>query len=210
MTDGSLSEGSVSESSADDEGEHGGRNDDDNRIPDAAALRKPPEVLEQWQSADDVALLIRPLFSDDIGRQLRFLETLSSNSRYERLLGHRSTLRPGELRQLVRFDVRREVALLASVGAGEDEEIIGVARLHNTGEGSCEYAIVVGDAWQGKGVGARLLTRLLDVARSAGVVEVIGTTHSSNEAMKQLARKVGFVLGPEPEDASLTRLTCLL
>jgi acetyltransferase len=84
-----------------------------------------------------------------------------------------------------------------------------VARLHNTGEGSCEFAIVVGDVWQDKGVGARLLTRLLDVARSAGVVEVVGTTHSGNEAMKQLARKLGFVLGPEPEDASLTLLTCL-
>jgi hypothetical protein len=119
-TDGSVSEGNVSEGSADDEGEHGGRNDDDHRTPDAAALRKPPEVLEQWQSADGVALLIRPLFSDDIGRQLRLLETLSSDSRYGRLLGHRSTLRQGELRQLVRFDVRREVALLASVGAGED------------------------------------------------------------------------------------------
>jgi acetyltransferase len=206
MTDGSVSEGSNNDGDdSDGDGDCTGH-----ATADAAALRKPPEVLEQWQSADGVALLIRPLFSDDIGRQLRFLETLSSNSRYERLLGHRSTLRPGELRQLVRFDVRREVALLASVGAGEDEEIIGVARLHNTGEGSCEFAIVVGDVWQDKGVGARLLTRLLDVARSAGVVEVVGTTHSSNEAMKQLARKVGFVLGPEPEDASLTRLTCLL
>ena len=47
-------------------------------------------------------------------------------------------------------------------------------------------------------------------ARSAGVAEVIGTTRSSNEAMKQLARRLGFVLGPEPDDASLTRLTCLL
>jgi hypothetical protein len=94
-TDGSVSEGNVSEGSADDEGEHGGRNDDDHRTPDAAALRKPPEVLEQWQSADGVALLIRPLLSDDIGRQLRLLETLSSDSRYERLLArmfHQSLL----------------------------------------------------------------------------------------------------------------------
>jgi acetyltransferase len=182
---------------------------------DGSATRRPPEVLDQWQAADGRALLIRPLFSDDTARELRFLESLSSDARYERLGGHRSTLLPGELRQLVRFDVRREVALLAAVGGsagvdGADEEIIGVARLHNTGEGRCEFALVVGDAWQRSGVGARLLGRLLEVARSAGVVEVTGTTRAGNEAMKALARKLGFTLTPEPDDATLVRLTCLL
>jgi len=174
-----------------------------------SAARRAPEVLAQWPAADGRTLLIRPLFSDDTGRQLRFLASLSSDSRYERLLAHRSTLRPGELRQLVRFDVRRELALLAAVQDGEhaEEEIVGVARLHNTGEGQCEFALVVGDAWQGKGVGTRLLARLLEVARSAGMDEVIGTTRSSNVPMRELARKLGFDLSAEPGDASLTRLT---
>ncbi len=174
------------------------------------AERRPPEVLEQWQAADGRTLRIRPVFSDDSRRELRFLETLSSDARYERLLGHRSSLRPGELGRLVRFDVRREVALLAAVGSDADEEIIGVARLHNTGPRRCEFALVVGDAWQRGGVGTRLLRRLLDVARSAGVVEVTGTTRAGNEAMKALARKLGFTLASDPDDATLVRLTCAL
>lgn len=174
---------------------------------DGAPLRRLPEVLEQWQAADGRAVVIRPLFSDDTRRELRFLEALSADARYERLLGHRSALGPGELRRLVRFDVRREIALLATVGQAEDEEIIGVARLHNTGQRRCEFALVVADAWQRSGVGARLLGRLLDLARGAGIVEVTGTTRAGNEAMKALARKLGFALTPEPDDATLVRLT---
>ncbi|MCA3217958.1 MAG: GNAT family N-acetyltransferase [Burkholderiales bacterium] len=171
--------------------------------------RKAPAVLERWQAADGRVLVIRPLFSDDMTREPRFLESLSTDTRYERLFGHRGVLRPGEPRQLVNFDVRREVALLAAAAEPGDEEIIAVARPRNSDDaaGVGEFALVVSDAWQHMGIGTHLLERLLHVARQAGVREVTGTTRSSNTPMKRLARKLGFALAPDPEDASLTRLS---
>jgi acetyltransferase len=173
------------------------------------SARKAPAVLERWPAANGRTLVIRPLFSDDMTRELRFLESLSSDTLYERLLGHRSVLRPGELRELVHFDVRREVALLAAATAPGEEEIIAVARLRNADDaaGVGEFALVVSDAWQHAGVGTRLLERLLQVARQAGVRQVTGTTRSSNSPMKRLASKLGFTLAPDPEDGSLTSLT---
>jgi acetyltransferase len=64
----------------------------------------------------------------------------------------------------------------------------------------------VGDAWQRRGVGARLLDKLVDVARRAGIPRVVGYTFATNEAMKGLARKTGFKVRTDPEDASVAIL----
>src|SRR5512147_1009886 len=120
-----------------------------------------PEVLERWRTAAGAELLIRPVGADDAARELRFLQSLSPQTRYERAFSHRGLL-PGELRRLVRFDIRREIGLLVAAGDKPQEEIVAVARLKKSADGSeCEFAIVVGDRWQRQGIGERLLQRLL-------------------------------------------------
>lgn len=168
--------------------------------------RRPPEVLERWRTPAGIEMLIRPLAADDAGRELRFLQSLSAQTRYERVFSHRGLLQPGELQQLVRFDLRREIALLAAVGHGPAEQIVAVARLKK-GDAACEFAIVVGDAWQRQGVGSRLLRRLLAVAALAGIRQVVGVTMSSNEPMKALCRRLGFTARPDPDDATATLLS---
>lgn len=171
--------------------------------------RRAPQVLERWRSPTGVELLIRPVAADDAGLELRFLASLSPQTRYERVFSHRGLLQPGELRQLVRFDIRREIALLVAAGDGPDEEIAAVARLKKSdlaGGPGYEFAVVVGDAWQRQGIGERLLRRLLAVARIAGIARVSAVTMATNTSMKALCRKVGFRLRPDPEDATVTLL----
>lgn len=173
-----------------------------------STLERPrPEVLESWHARDGTPLVIRPMRADDAGRELRFIESLSPQSRYERAFAHRG-LRPGELRQLVRFDVRREVALAVTTGVDAGEDLVAVARLKKSPDGRvCEFAIVVGDAWQGQGVGRRLLEHLLAVARQAGVTRITGHTMATNPTMKSLARAVGFAVAPDPDDATVSLLS---
>lgn len=174
-----------------------------------APPRRTPQVLERWRSPSGVDLLIRPVAADDAGRELRFLGSLSPQTRYERVFSHRGLLQPGELRQLVRFDIRREIALLVAAGDGAQEEIVGVARLKKSdvaGEPVCEFALVVGDAWQRHGIGERLLRRLLAVARLAGLRRVSGMTMATNASMKALCRKIGFRQRHDPDDATVTLL----
>lgn len=169
-----------------------------------------PEVLERWRTPAGVRLLIRPVGPDDAGREVRFLQTLSAQTRYERAFSHRGLL-PGELRQLVRFDVRREIGLLAATDAPDEEQIVAVARLKKSVDGlKCEFAIVVGDAWQRQGVGERLLQRLLAVAKLAGITQVAGVTMASNAGMKALCRKLGFAVQSDPGDATVALLSIAL
>jgi acetyltransferase len=179
--------------------------------PDSVTLDRPaPEVIERWTSRAGVPLYIRPVGADDLVREARFLASMSTQTRYERLFSHRS-LGPGELNQLVRFDVRREIALMAAVRDGKDEQIVGVARLKKSADGrQCEFAMVVGDAWHRQGIGERLLSRLLAVAGRAGIRQVTGVTMATNVSMKALARKLGFDVRPDPQDATLALLAIAL
>jgi len=166
-----------------------------------------PEVLERWRTPAGASLLIRPVGPDDAGREVLFLQSLSEQTRYERAFAHRGLL-PGELRQLVRFDVRREIGLLAATDSSVDERIVAVARLKKSADGrQREFALVVGDAWQRQGVGERLMHRLLAVARLAGIEEVTGVTLATNASMKALCRKLGFTVRPDPVDATLALLS---
>lgn len=169
--------------------------------------RPSPEVLERWCTRAGVEVVIRPVAADDAAREWRFMRGLSPQTRYERAFSHRR-LMPGELRGLVRFDVRREIALCAATGRKPDEEFVAVARLKKSPDGvQCEFALVVGDAWQRQGIGWRLLSKLLEVAKLAGVRQVTGHTFSTNQPMKELARKVGFALTPDPDDATVMLLS---
>jgi acetyltransferase len=137
---------------------------------------------------------------------VRFLQSPSPQTRYERVFSHRGLL-PGELRQPVRFDVRREIALLAATAAA-GEEIVAVARLKKSDDGSAyEFAIVVGDAGQRQGIGARLLRRLLAVAKLAGIRQVTGVTLATDVPMKTLCAGLGFSVRPDPQDAAVSLLS---
>ena len=62
---------------------------------------------------------------------------------------------------------------------------------------------MVADAWQGKGVGGLLLQALARHARAAGIVRLHGITLATNQAMQNLARKLGFVQHADPQDATV-------
>ena len=70
-----------------------------------------------------------------------------------------------------------------------------------------EFAIVLSDDWQGRGLGTRLLVSLLVAAKSHGVRRLVGTTMSENRGMLALARKLGFRLATDPGSATITNLT---
>lgn len=71
---------------------------------------------------------------------------------------------------------------------------------------SAEVALVLADAWQGRGLGRRLLARLVEHAQSAGAQEAAGVVLATNVAMLRLARSMGFSVTAEPGDATVARI----
>lgn len=99
------------------------------------------------------------------------------------------------------------MALAATTMIGGTETLIGVARYVRDKDGdAAEFALVVADAWQGRGIGSRLLAKLADIARQRGLKQLYGDVLATNRGMLNLVRKLGFELGRH-DDPTLTRAT---
>lgn len=163
----------------------------------------PAHLLALRRLPDGTAIVIRPIHPDDDVLERAFIGALSSDTRYNRLLSGRK-LTPEELRRLTRIDYQREMAFIALCASGGKTRMLGVARYVRDAEGSAaEFALVVADAWQRKGVGSLLLGALVQHAQTAGIGRLHGITLATNQAMQNLARKLGFVQTRDPQDATV-------
>ncbi len=140
-----------------------------------------------------------------------FVRGLSPETRQNRLLGGARAITREYMEQLTRVDYRRDMALAATVMFDGKETLIGVARYVRDKEGeAAEFAIVLADAWQGRGIGRRMMEKLIKTARERGVTTMYGDILSTNIHMFALLRRLGFSLGRNPDDATVTRATLRL
>lgn len=134
----------------------------------------PRELVEIAWLDDGVEVLFRPILPEDSVRYERLFTRLSPETLYRRFLTPIVRIDQRLLRHLVTVDYRTRLAIVAVI----DDEIVGVARYDETGPGVAEVALVVEDAWQGRGIGSRLLWRISAAARRYGLeafeAEVLG------------------------------------
>jgi len=153
---------------------------------------------------DGATYRIRPIRPDDAQRDLDFVAGLSAESRYKRMMGAVRGLAPDVLERFVNVDYKRDMAFVALVGVGAPEQIIGVARYAaDPGGPDCEFAVAVGDAWQGRGVGAQLTKTLMDYAQRQGIPRLHGDILVGNREMIELAHWLGMSTRRCPDDATV-------
>jgi acetyltransferase len=172
----------------------------------------PDDLSESWQVIHGYSISIRPLRRSDLDIEWAFVDGLSRATRYNRLLGGAINVSRKYIEQLTTIDYRRDMALAAVVMSEDSEVLVGVARyVMETGTGNgpapCEFAIVLADAWQGRGIGRHMMEKLIAVARSRGVPRLYGEILSTNHGMLEMAKKLGFRLQTNPQDATVTRAT---
>lgn len=133
-----------------------------------------------------------------------FVRGLSAETRYFRFMDSLAELSPRMLERFTNIDYDREVALIALVGSGSAETEVGVARYVKEPDGrTCEFAIVIADDWQTRGVGRQLMARLIDTARDRGLGEMFGLVLASNARMLRFCDRLGFTREHFPEDPRL-------
>jgi acetyltransferase len=160
---------------------------------------------------DGVELLVRPIRPDDVELERRFINGLSEESRYQRLMYSLREPSAGFVRQMVTIDFQRTMAFVAVDARDAEPRFVAVARYacekHAT---EAEFAIVVADAWQGRGVGTQLARLLFDFAAARGLTALYGTVLTNNTRMLKLVDDLGMSVTPSPGDPSVVVATRLL
>jgi acetyltransferase len=192
----------------------GGRADSFSHL---AILPYPARYEHLWPMRVGGEYLVRPIHPDDAQMLQQLVQSLSPESRYFRFISSMVELPASMLARFTLIDYDSEMALVAvfrerTVGADgevtETERIVGVSRyVTNPDQSSCEFALVVADDFNGKGMGSRLMLSIMDVARDKGLSEMEGLVLANNPGMLKLMRSLGFVVKPYPDDADFRLVT---
>jgi len=84
----------------------------------------------------------------------------------------------------------------------DTKHIMGLARLIVQPDGeSGEIAIVIGDPWQGLGLGTKMLDNIIEVGTDMGLKKVFGEVLAENTKMIHLCHKRGFNLKRQDEES---------
>ncbi len=158
-------------------------------------IRPYPESFRKETSLPDgTPITLRPIRPEDEPLWSALLTSTSQESLFQRF------------RQLVRhshelaarfcfIDYDREMAIVAEVMERGERKLVGVGRLvADPDHLTAEYAVLVSDAWQGRGLGALLTDYCVEIAPVWGVKTIVAYTTSANTRAVSLFRKRGFEL----------------
>jgi acetyltransferase len=157
-------------------------------------------VSERVLKNNEIAT-VRPVLPRDSGILADFVRSMSHETRYFRFISNIEELTPRMLASLSHIDYDREMALLAVIQRDGQDLLIGTARyIDNFDDQSCEFAVVLGDAFQGLGLASYLLRRLMQVAADKGIRVMKGIVLAENKRMIEFCRHLGFTIQRDPED----------
>jgi len=165
---------------------------------DRAAL----EQLRTLPGFGDV--LLRPVRAGDTAALGLFYACMSPEDLGARFFAGRSAPPAGYVETLIRADGEHDVVLLAI--RPPDGEVLGGVRLVEV-EGAAELAITIRSDLKHRGLGALLMSSLLEQARRHGTAEVFADILAENRASLGLARKLGFALSRSAQAPDLVRAT---
>ena len=172
----------------------------------------PIELVGDATLRDGTTLHVRPIRPEDAELERAFVNGLSEETRFYRFFYRLHELTPAMLARFTQVDYDREMALVAIADGGKakgDASFVGVARYTANLDGeSAEFAIVVADAWQGRGVGRVLMQRLIECAKRRGLLRLDGIVLRANANMRKFCEGLGFVAHDDPDEPE--QLTMML
>jgi acetyltransferase len=177
----------------------------ESQLPKSAIRPYPNQYATPWKFKNKAPAIIRPIKPEDEPLMVKFHETLSEESVYNRYFAALKLSQRVAHERMTRIcfnDYDREIALVAElkVPKGEEKKILGVGRLskqHATNE--AEFAILVSDEWHAQGLGTELLRRLIEIGRGEKLTRISGQVLAENHAMHHICRKVGFNVIHDPD-----------
>ena len=170
----------------------------EHELPQTAIRPYPTQYTSSWIAKSGNEVIIRPIRPEDEPLMVKFHETLSERTVYMRYfspLKLQQRVAHERLSRICFIDYDREMVLVGCRRDPETDEVqvLGAGRLTKQhGRNEAEFGIVVGDRYQGYGLGTELLLRLVEVGRAEGLDRIVGHILPDNTPMIALSEELGF------------------
>ena len=136
-------------------------------------------------------IAIRAVRPDDKQRIVAAFRGLDPRTVYLRFFSQRKEPDEEELRRITGSDGVTEVVLVATVGSGDAEAIVGLGQYVRTGV-AAEIAFVVEEDFRRQGIASRLLKRLARIAGANGITRFEADVLHENTPMLEVLRRSGL------------------
>lgn len=167
----------------------------------------PAHLVHNHRLLDGRVVTVRPVRRDDVQRAQAFLSGLSGENRYLRFQKWIEVPSDQLACHLADVDYDRHMAFVCTAGSGDDAPIVGDARYYvNSDNESCEFGVMIADAWHNTGVAGLLMDDLMNAARRRGLTRMEGQVLAANPSMLHFARGLGFTVSSFPEDRTTLRV----
>lgn len=153
---------------------------------------------------DGTAVTVRAAGANDGPKIRRAFLNLERDTVYTRFFGYKADVSDAELGRITGADFERAVALLVTIGAGEDEVVIGGASYFVSGSvaaagRSAELAFTVEEDFQSRGIGSLLMRHIIAIARVKGLDRLEADVLSRNRPMLNVFRRCGLPMAVRHE-----------
>jgi acetyltransferase len=166
----------------------------------------PEKYIAVRRLKNEIHVSLRPIKPEDEDRFNEFLTSLSAKSMRFRFFEIIKEMSHETLTRYCNLDYDREIAIIAELQE-QNKPIIGAVRLiAEPGRKSGEFAVLVGDKWQGLGLGSKLMDLLVEIGKDLRVNKIYGYVSAYNHNMLQLCKKKGFKVETLDEETVIASL----
>lgn len=179
------------------------------KLPKLAIRPYPIQYVDIWTAKDGSELTFRPILPEDESLLVKLHEVLSDRTvimRYLHPMLLQDRVLHDRLARICHCDYDRDIPLVAErSNADGSRSILGIGRLtkiSGTQDGS--ITAMVGDPYQGMGIGGELVRRVVDLAKRENLKSLNAVLTVDNQAMQYIFKKLGFKIEPSSDEQLVT------
>jgi acetyltransferase len=157
----------------------------------------PTRYVTPWRLTDGTEVLLRPIRPEDEPLEHEMLTTVSEGTLRARFYQNIKNISHAMHARSCNIDYDREMAIVAEIRFDGRKRLIGIGNLIIDSDGTMgEFAIIVHDQFQGRGLATKLLDILVGIASERGLREFYGFLEPTNGRMTALCEKLGMTRRP--------------
>lgn len=192
----------------------------------------PTKYITPWKLSDGTDVILRPISPEDEPLEYEMLSSLSEEALNGRFFQAVKKITHEVLIRFCNIDYDREMAIVAEMKSSEGKRmdgilgapilpqvqhfeaktsemkrLIGIARVVVDSDfKKGEFAVVVHDDFQGKGLGHKLIDMMIGIAQEINLEKIYGMVLTDNRKMLRACEDMGFAVTPLPDGISMVEL----